>query len=151
VLASGLNRTTGRVAIFHGGSLHYARAAVFRYHRALHRFEQHSRQRLWQFETPLLAQQRCIGVLGLGELGSAIAQALAKDGFNVQGFSRNPKILPSITCHSGEQGLYRLAGEVDMLINVLPLTAETEGVLNRQLFNAFNKAVFLSIWGVAHI
>jgi len=121
----------------------YARAAVFRYHRALHRFEQHSRQRLWQFETPLLAQQRCIGVLGLGELGSAIAQALAKDGFNVQGFSRNPKTLPSIACYSGEQGLYQLAGQVDMLINVLPLTPKTDGLLNRQLFSCFNQPVFL--------
>jgi len=121
----------------------YARAAVFRYHRAFHRFEQHSRQKIWQFEAPLFAQQQTIGVLGLGELGSSIALALASDGFKVQGFSRSPKSLPSIICHSGEQGLYQLAGAVNMLINVLPLTKETEGVLNRQLFNAFNKAVFL--------
>jgi len=121
----------------------YARAAVFRYHRALHRFEQHSRQRLWQFETPVLAQQRTIGVLGLGELGSTIALALASDGFKVQGFSRSPKNLPSIICHSGEQGLYQLAAQVELLINVLPLTAETNRLLNRELFNAFNQPVFL--------
>jgi len=121
----------------------YARAAVFRYHRAFHRFEQHSRQKTWQFETPLLAQHHRIGVLGLGELGSAIALALAEDGFKVRGFSQSPKNLPSIRCYSGEQGLYQLAAEVDMLINVLPLTAETNGVLNRSLFNVFNKPVFL--------
>jgi len=121
----------------------YARTAVFRYHRAFHRFERHSRQKIWQFETPVLAQQRTIGVLGLGELGSAIALALAEDGFKVQGFSRSPKNLPSIRCYSGEQGLYQLAAEVGILLNVLPLTAETNGVLNRSLFNAFNKEVFL--------
>jgi len=122
----------------------YARAAVFRYHRALHRFEQHSRQHLWQFETPLLAQQRTIGVLGLGELGSAIAQALAKDGFYVQGFSRQPKIVRGLACHFGDkEDLYDFAEQVDMLINVLPLTAETQGVLNRKLFARFSQPVFL--------
>jgi len=121
----------------------YARAAVLRYHRNLHLFEQHSRQRIWQFATPLLAQQRTIGVLGLGELGSAIALALASDGFKVQGFSRSPKKLQGVICHSGEQGLYRLAAEVDMLINVLPLTPETQGVLNSQLFKRFTQPVFL--------
>jgi len=121
----------------------YARVAAFRYHRAFHRFEQHSRQRIWQFEAPLLAQQRAIGVLGLGELGSAIAKALAQDGFNVQGFSLRPKTLPPVISYSGEEGLYQLAGQVDMLINVLPLTAETKGMLNRRLFNQFNKPVCL--------
>jgi len=121
----------------------YARATVLRYHRCLHRFEQHSREKRWQFEAPLLAQQRTVGVLGLGELGSAIALALARDGFVVEGFCRKAKDLSAVRCHLGEDGLHRLAAEVDILLNVLPLTTDTQGILNRRLFAHFSRPVCL--------
>lgn len=121
----------------------YARATVLRYHRVLHRYEQHSRQRRWQFRPPVLAAQRSIGILGLGQLGHAIAKALTTDGFRVLGWSRTMKSLPNIEAYSGEQGLAELAGQVDMLINVLPLTSATRGILDRRLFACFKRPVQL--------
>ncbi|EPL15550.1 glyoxylate/hydroxypyruvate reductase A [Pseudomonas sp. CF161] len=121
----------------------YARACVFRYHRELHRYEQDSRQRRWSFNPPVRAAQRCIGVLGLGRLGMAISSALIADGFEVKGWSNTSKDIAGLQSLTGETGLDALVGQVDILINVLPLTAQTSGILNQSLFARFSRPVQL--------
>lgn len=121
----------------------YAKAAVYRYHRRFHRYERASRESVWQFELPRLNAQTAVGMLGLGELGSAVAAALASEGFEVHGWSRSDKSLAGVRTHSGAAGLHRLAGAVDILVNLLPLTAETRGVLSRDLFARLRPGSFL--------
>lgn len=71
-----------------------------------------------------------IGLLGLGELGRASAARLQEVGFDVQGWSRGRKDLPGINCHCGEGGLNALLARSEILVCLLPLTAETRGMLN---------------------
>jgi len=113
----------------------YAKAAVFRCHRNFDVFERHGRTEHWQYIAPKLAGDTTVGVLGLGELGSAIAVALTREGFDVHGWSRTLKSLPGIRSHCGQQGLVELARQSHILVNVLPLTPETEGILSRALFD----------------
>lgn len=126
-----------------GTMVEYARATVMRYHRSLHRYEQDARERRWHFRPPVPAGQRRIGILGLGQLGLAVAQALAADGFRVLGWSSSAKTQAGLESFSGEQGLADLAGQVDILINVLPLTPATRGILDRALFARFGHPVQL--------
>ncbi|MDB5851694.1 MAG: D-isomer specific 2-hydroxyacid dehydrogenase, binding domain protein [Rhodoferax sp.] len=112
----------------------YAKAAVFRCHRNFDVFERHGRLEHWQYVAPRLARDTTVGVLGLGELGSAIATVLRDEGFEVHGWSRSLKPLAGITSHSGSNGLAELARRCAILVNVLPLTPETEGILSRSLF-----------------
>jgi glyoxylate/hydroxypyruvate reductase A len=121
----------------------YARAAVYRYHRRFHRYERDSRESAWRFEHPRLNGQSAVGVLGLGELGSAVVSALAADGFTVHGWSRSPRELAGVRTHHGTGGLAQMAGAVDMLVNLLPLTAETQGILNATLFAQLRPGAFL--------
>ena len=121
----------------------YAKAAVYRYHRRFHRYERDSRASHWQFEHPRLNVQTAVGVLGLGELGSAVAGALSADGFVVHGWSRSPRDVPGVRGHHGADGLAQMAGAVDMLINLLPLTTETEGILSSALFARMRPNSFL--------
>ena len=79
---------------------------------------------------PPLARQRRVTVLGLGALGSAAATAVAALHFPMTGWSRSPKSLAGITCLSGEAGLAEALGRADILILLLPRTAETENLLN---------------------
>lgn len=79
----------------------YARAAVYRYHRRFHRYERASRESTWRFELPRLNRDTVVGVLGLGELGRAVAEALAGDGFQVHGWSRARRDVPGIRTHGG--------------------------------------------------
>ncbi|MGH8384260.1 MAG: 2-hydroxyacid dehydrogenase [Pseudomonas sp.] len=130
----------------------YARAAVFRYHRALDQYERDSRAHRWSFQPPVLAANRTIGVLGLGELGQAVAQALCADGFNVLGWSRSEKAIHGVECFSGESGLADMTAKIDILINVLPLTEATRGILDRRLFERFSRPVqLINIGRGAHL
>lgn len=121
----------------------YAKAAVYRYHRRFHRYERASRESSWRFDLPRLNRDTTIGVLGLGELGKAVARALETDGFDVHGWSRSPRDVPGIRTHSGADGLVQMAGAVDILINLLPLTAATMGILSMRLFERLRPGSFV--------
>lgn len=121
----------------------YAKAAVYRYHRRFHRYERDSRASRWQFEHPRLNAQTAVGVLGLGELGSAVASGLDADGFEVHGWSRSPRSVAGVRTHAGSEGLAQMAGAVDILVNLLPLTADTQGVLSSALFAQMRPGAFV--------
>lgn len=121
----------------------YARAAVYRYHRRFHRYEQASREAVWRFELPRSNAQTSIGVLGLGRLGRSVAGALAGDGFEVHGWSRTPHELPGVHAHAGLDGLKPMLGAVDILVNLLPLTPDTHGILSSGLFARMRPGSFL--------
>lgn len=80
---------------------------------------------------PMIAD-RPVGVLGLGEMGANVAEMLARVGFPVLGWSRGPKTLPGIDCRNGLDGLNAVIAGSEILVNLLPLTAETEGILNAE-------------------
>jgi len=85
---------------------------------------------LWQPKAPPLARHRHIGILGLGALGQACAEALTQLNFKVTGWSRRPKMLPGIHCNSGEDGLTATLNAAEILVLLLPLTPATENLLN---------------------
>ncbi len=84
----------------------------------------------------LAPSRRPIGVLGFGLMGRAIARALVVLGFPVLAASRvmpaTPE--PGVTVFHGDDAIDKVAEQATMLINVLPLTHATRGVLNRRLF-----------------
>jgi len=84
----------------------------------------------WRAEVPPLASQRRVTMLGLGALGEACAQMLGHLGFPVTGWSRRAKDIPGITCLSGEDGLQAALQAADILVLLLPLTDETENLLD---------------------
>ncbi|MCL4187824.1 MAG: glyoxylate/hydroxypyruvate reductase A [Rhodobacteraceae bacterium] len=79
---------------------------------------------------PPLAAERPVGILGLGELGQAAGQMLAGVGFPVTGWSRRPKSVPGIASLSGGQGLVEVLGGSDIIVLLLPLTKDTENLLD---------------------
>lgn len=84
----------------------------------------------WRNEAPPLAQDRTVAVLGLGALGEACARMLAALKFNVLGWSRREKKIDGITCLSGENGLVSALAQAQIVVLLLPLTAQTENMLN---------------------
>jgi glyoxylate/hydroxypyruvate reductase A len=67
-------------------------------------------------------------------MGADCARHLAHIGFEVHGWSRRPKVVDGVICHSGPEGLAKLLKRVEILVCLLPLTPETTGILNRDLF-----------------
>ena len=98
-------------------------------------FDHHIRTQdgVWRDDLcPPLARSRSITLLGLGELGTACAETLAALKFNVTGWSRTPKDIPGIRCVAGEEGLSQALASAEILILLLPLTRETENLLDRR-------------------
>jgi glyoxylate/hydroxypyruvate reductase A len=84
----------------------------------------------WRADAPPLASDRRVTVLGLGALGEACARMLVRLGFPVTGWSRRPKDIPGVSCLSGDAGLQAALKAADILVLLLPLTDETENLLN---------------------
>ena len=77
-----------------------------------------------------------VAVMYLGRLveQAGAAKVLADLGFRIAGWSRTPKDLPGIACHSGEEGLDGFLARTDILVCLLPLTPATRGILSMALF-----------------
>ena len=84
----------------------------------------------WNPVVPPLARNRKVAMLGMGELGRACAGALAALRFNVIGWSRTQKEIPGLTCLSGEDGLDEALSQAEIVVLLLPFTAQTENLLN---------------------
>ncbi|MDJ1007613.1 MAG: glyoxylate/hydroxypyruvate reductase A [Paracoccaceae bacterium] len=85
---------------------------------------------VWRRHVPPLARERRVGLLGLGELGAACGRALAELHFDVRGWSRSAKALPGVACHHGDDGFSAVLAASDILILLLPYTAETESIID---------------------
>ncbi|PVA05237.1 2-hydroxyacid dehydrogenase [Thalassorhabdomicrobium marinisediminis] len=92
----------------------------------------HGQDGQWRDHVPPLAQDRPVTILGLGELGTACAQALAQLGFPVTGWSRTAKSIDNVTCLSGDEGLTPALQDAEIVVLLLPLTDATENILNAQ-------------------
>lgn len=86
----------------------------------------------WDPAVPPLSRDRRVGVLGLGTLGADAARMLATLRFDVAGWSRTPKTIPGVACHSGADGLRTVIARSEILVTILPLTADTTHVLNAE-------------------
>ena len=71
-----------------------------------------------------------IAVLGLGQLGLATARRLALVGFNVSGWSRSWKSVANVRCFVGREGWLACTKDADIVVNLLPGTAETKGLID---------------------
>ena len=112
----------------------YVQFQVLRLHRQDPAYAAQQRERIWRPLPQPNAAERRVGVLGLGELGSDAALKLRVLGFEVAGWSRTERRLPGIACHHGRDGLEQMLRRSEILVCLLPLTPETEGILDARLF-----------------
>jgi glyoxylate/hydroxypyruvate reductase A len=88
----------------------------------------------WDDRFQPAAREVRVGIMGLGVLGQDAARKLAVIGFDVAGWSRLPKTLEGLRSFAGEDGLTAFLGRTDILVCLLPLTADTRGILKRSTF-----------------
>ena len=117
------------------GMVEYVVMATLLCSRKMHRFFANHGRKVWEPESAPLASEMTVGVMGLGVLGRACAGALRGMGFNVIGWSRTPKAFDEVQTFDGLDGLEKFLPRTQILVCLLPLTEETEGILGRGTFN----------------
>jgi len=125
------------------GMFEYVLWGVLNVHRYFDLAAQNQRQNRWQRYKQKAAQDIRVSVLGLGALGEYVAKGLADLGYSVSGWSRSQKAMANITCYSGEASLSDMLGQTDILINLLPLSPVTKGILSRKLFDLLPQGAYV--------
>jgi glyoxylate/hydroxypyruvate reductase len=109
----------------------YVCHAVIRHFREFDGYEADIAAGQWSYRKPRSRAEWPVGVMGLGVLGERVAKALSMFEFPVHGWSRSPKQIDGITCHSGTEGFNAFLAASKVLVNLLPLTPDTQDILNR--------------------
>ena len=121
----------------------YVCHALIRHFREFAAYERDMAQRQWTYREPLPRGQFPVGVMGLGALGERVARAVGVFGFPVRGWSRSAKQIAGVECFSGSAGFTPFLQSTRVLVNMLPLTAETENILNRATLSQLQPGALL--------
>jgi len=104
---------------------------VLLHHRQQRRIDANQKQRIWDSFPTHAASALSVGIMGLGVMGQDSALRLRDLGFRVAGWSRSRKTIPGVECFAGPSEFDAFLARSDILISLLPATAETDGIINR--------------------
>ncbi len=121
----------------------YALSYVLRYFRRLDEYQALQQRQEWQPLDPHSLDDFTIGILGAGVLGQSVARKLTEFGFSVRCWSRSAKQIDGVQSFAGEAQRAAFLDGVKLVINLLPNTPETVGILNRELFAQLSTGAYL--------
>lgn len=121
----------------------YVLLHVLRYHRRLPDIESAQEQRVWRQYVEPLARDVTVGLLGLGNLGTAAAEQLVNVGYSVRGWSRRGRPVAGVDVLSGDDGFAELVSSSDIVVCLLPGTVQTENLLGAATLNMFKQGAAL--------
>lgn len=110
----------------------YALAVVLRLACRFDEYARRQAERQWTPRRPHAPGELEVGVLGLGAIGRVVAETIAGQGFRVRGYARLRREVPGVRAFAGAAELPAFLSGLHVLINALPLTPETKGILQRE-------------------
>jgi glyoxylate/hydroxypyruvate reductase len=126
--------------------------AVLSLHRGYFECAAQQAQRRWQSVPQPRADEVSVAILGVGQMGRATATRLVQNGYRVTGFGLNAALEGVDTRQSAITTLMQVLADADIIINLLPLTPATRGILNAQAFAQMrNGASLINLARGAHV
>jgi glyoxylate/hydroxypyruvate reductase A len=125
------------------GMVDWVTAQVLAWHRNLFAYHASQAERRWAPRPEKMARERSVTVLGAGALGGPVAARLALLGFETRAWSRSPRSIAGVKSFAGADAFADAVDGVDVLVNLLPLTAETRDLLGRDVFARLAPGAFL--------
>lgn len=112
------------------GMAEWVLAQTLAWHRNLFLYAQLQAKGEWTPQAEKLANERKVTVLGAGALGRPVADHLVRFGFETRVWARSKHDIPGATTFAGMGQLHDAVRGSDILITLLPLTAETADIVN---------------------
>jgi glyoxylate/hydroxypyruvate reductase A len=120
--------------------------AVLALHRGFFAYQQRQRAGVWRVHTQRLAAEVSVLVLGQGEMGRAATARIASLGYAVRGWRRGADWTGT------RESLAPLLASSEIVINLLPLTPATRGLLDAGSFAALPRnASIVNLARGAHV
>lgn len=120
----------------------YVLQAVLAYRHHTTRYTDQKKEGFWDKHSIIPKEDSVVGIMGLGEMGLSTAELLQKNGYKVNGWSRSKKNIEGVTSFS-ENELDDFLAQTNILICLLPLTDQTNGILDLSLFKKLKSPSFL--------
>jgi glyoxylate/hydroxypyruvate reductase len=117
--------------------------ALIRHFRELDCYEDDVRDGAWSYRRPRERAECPVGIMGLGVLGERVCQAVQHFEFPVRGWSRTRKQLPGVQCFAGVDEFDAFLAGTQVLVCLLPLTPDTEGIMNRRTLSLLKPGGFV--------
>ncbi|NGP75809.1 glyoxylate/hydroxypyruvate reductase A [Balneolaceae bacterium YR4-1] len=121
----------------------YVLNAVLNYQRNTHMYAMQKVKGIWEPHPNKSPEEFTIGIMGLGELGRPTATYLAQLEYRVSGWSKSVKNIENVETYSGKEELESFLTGCCLLICMLPLTEETEGILDLDTFKKLKRPGYL--------
>ena len=120
----------------------YVLTAIQNYRHHTSQYADQKKVGTWKPLTTIPKSECSVGVMGLGEMGNAILNTLLVNGYSVSGWSKSKKEIEGVSCFE-ESELDDFLNQCNILVCALPLTKETEGILDLDLFKKMKNPSFL--------
>ncbi len=130
-------------SMHHDDMADFVLALTLSYLRCLPVYFHQKEQAVWQAHDYKRPHETTVGIMGIGAIGKAIGKLLVKNDFKVTGWSRSEKHIDQIKTFHGDGQRSDFVKTADILVCTLPLTKETEGILNTEIFDALPKGAYL--------
>lgn len=117
--------------------------ATLSLHRGFFAYGQRQRRSEWRQHAQRRADEVVVAVLGLGQIGLAVAQRLSGQGYRVTGWARRPSRADGVHTTHGEDALEAVIRQADVVLNLLPLTPETQGLFDARRLAWFKRSAGL--------
>lgn len=121
----------------------YVLNAVLNYQRNSYKYMRQQQKGLWETHPNRSPEEFTVGIMGLGELGRPVAEQLAQLGYRLTGWSHTEKQIEGVTTFAGADNLNHFLQATRVLVCLLPLTKETEGILDLDTLKQLNHPGYL--------
>ncbi|MBL8516536.1 MAG: glyoxylate/hydroxypyruvate reductase A [Betaproteobacteria bacterium] len=121
----------------------FALMGVLHWQRRMSEYSQQQAACEWKPLRPRLRADVRVSVLGLGAIGGEVARTLADFGYRVSGWSRSQKSIAGVRCMQGADALRSLLTDTNVLVNMLPSTPETRGLINHEVLAALPVSAYV--------
>lgn len=124
--------TFTKMAVYGEMMAEYVFAYLLYFFRDIAKYIGDQEKKVWEQTRPERLRGKTMGILGLGSIGKEIAKRGKQFGMTILGVKRDPEPVDHVDQFFSPADLAKMIPLVDILVNTLPLTAETYHLLGEK-------------------